>query len=152
MKPKLTEKGLKVRIIDGDEVRARYPAPLGFEVTDVTKNNLNIAEMAKESASEFDVVLIPVIAPYEEARAKVKDVLGKSLHFIYCEVPLEKVIQRDTKGLYGKSLKGEIKNMIGMSDKYPYQAPKNPQLVLNNLESVEICAEKLFNYVVKETL
>ena len=45
------------------------------------------------------------------------------------DVPLEVLIQRDTKGLYKKALAGEIKGFTGIDD--PYEAPLDPELVIH---------------------
>lgn len=149
-RPLLMSRGLKVRIIDGDEVRALYPAPLGFEVEDVLKNNLNIATMAKAAAQEFDVVLIPAIAPYESVRKTVKEVLKNDLHFIYCQVALDEVIRRDVKGLYGRASRGEIKNMIGMNEKYPYEVPLHAEIVINTQGNKEESVRALVDYITRK--
>ena len=46
------------------------------------------------------------------------------------QCPIEKLVERDVKGLYKKALAGEIKNFTGVSD--PYEAPLNPDLVLDS--------------------
>ena len=48
----------------------------------------------------------------------------------YVDCPLDKLAERDVKGLYKKALAGEIKNFTGVSD--PYEAPLNPELTLNS--------------------
>jgi adenylylsulfate kinase-like enzyme len=45
------------------------------------------------------------------------------------EVPLEVLIERDTKGLYKKALAGEIKGFTGIDD--PYEPPLDPELVIH---------------------
>jgi adenylylsulfate kinase len=60
--------------------------------------------------------------------------------FVRCS--LDKLVERDVKGLYKKALKGEIKSFTGVSD--PYEDPLNPELVLDSgLETVEESYEKL---------
>ncbi len=49
---------------------------------------------------------------------------------IFCECPLETLIERDVKGLYKKALSGEIKNFTGVSD--PYESPENPEVVIHS--------------------
>ncbi|NNC54547.1 MAG: adenylyl-sulfate kinase, partial [Pseudomonadales bacterium] len=51
---------------------------------------------------------------------------------IYVDVPLEVAESRDPKGLYKKARAGEIKNFTGIDD--PYEAPSNPEIVLNSAE------------------
>ena len=55
---------------------------------------------------------------------------------------IEKLSDRDVKGLYKKALAGEIKNFTGISD--PYEPPVNPDLVLDSsTETVEQSLGKL---------
>jgi adenylylsulfate kinase-like enzyme len=46
---------------------------------------------------------------------------------VYVECSIEKLTERDVKGLYQKALNGEIKNFTGVSD--PYEPPLNPEVV-----------------------
>ncbi len=43
---------------------------------------------------------------------------------------LEKLFERDAKGLYAKALKGEIPSFTGVSD--PYEEPLNPELLIES--------------------
>ena len=48
--------------------------------------------------------------------------------------------KRDTKGLYAKARKGEIKEFTGISS--PYEEPRKPDLKIETgLESIEDCVE-----------
>ncbi len=60
--------------------------------------------------------------------------------FVRCTI--DKLVERDVKGLYEKALKGEIKSFTGVSD--PYEEPHNPELIVDSsLETVEQSLEKL---------
>ena len=60
----------------------------------------------------------------------------------YMECTIEKLSERDVKGLYKKALAGEIKNFTGISD--PYEAPTKADLVLDSgKESVDESYQKL---------
>jgi adenylylsulfate kinase-like enzyme len=61
---------------------------------------------------------------------------------VYMKCSIEKLSERDVKGLYKKALAGEIKNFTGISD--PYEEPLNPELVLDSgTENVEQSLAKL---------
>jgi adenylylsulfate kinase-like enzyme len=52
---------------------------------------------------------------------------------IYVHATVEEIAaHRDPKGLYKKALAGEITGFTGVDD--PYEAPENPELVLDTLE------------------
>jgi adenylylsulfate kinase len=151
VKPLLEAQGKKVKILDGDDVRATYNDPIGFEYPDILRNNLHIVELAKLHRSEFDVILIPVIAPYEEIRTAVKSQLAPSYFLVYCNANVEVVSNRDTKGLYSKAQSGAIKNLVGVSTGFPYQVPILPDLVLDtkhdSSEGQQSCAQMLLAFI-----
>ena len=58
------------------------------------------------------------------------------------ECSIEECERRDPKGLYKKARNGEIPNFTGISA--PYEAPVNPEIVLNTEQSsVEACVLQL---------
>ena len=56
---------------------------------------------------------------------------------IYLKVPVDVLIQRDSKKLYSKAIKSEIKNVMGID--MEYEEPKNPDIEIENygLNTVE---------------
>ena len=128
---KLRQKNITVKVIDGDDVRNEFHQDLGFEFEDVKKNNLLIVELIKKYEKDFQVILVPVIAPYQRVRLQIKQALKDNLYLIYCDADLNTVIDRDVKGLYTKAKNGVIDNMIGFSRGYPYEKPQDPDLVLS---------------------
>ena len=63
---------------------------------------------------------------------------------MYIKCDRNTLIERDTKGLYKKALDGEIDNLIGFSDKIPYEEPSNPDLILEtNLITPDNAIERI---------
>jgi adenylylsulfate kinase-like enzyme len=65
---------------------------------------------------------------------------------VHVKASVEECARRDVKGLYEKAFKGEIKGFTGVDD--PYEAPKNPELVVDTEqhepeESARLIVEKL---------
>ena len=57
---------------------------------------------------------------------------------------IEILVQRDTKGLYQKYLRGEVKNMVGFD--LPYETPKQEHICVNTgVDGVEKCATKIID-------
>ena len=92
----LSEKGYKVEVIDGDSVRERDGKKLGFGTNDVWINNQRIAKLAMQKRKECDVVLIPVISPYEEIRQKIRKILEPNFHLIYLKVEID-TLKKETQ-------------------------------------------------------
>jgi adenylylsulfate kinase len=144
----LRDLGYTVRILDGDDVRERSHRHLGFSPEDIRENNRLIAELCREAMRENDVVLVPVISPFRDARAAAKAMLGSVAHEVYVRASVETVAQRDTKGLYAKASRGELQNLIGVDPRVPYEPPEAAELVLDTeREDAARSVERLVEYV-----
>jgi|TARA_B110000008_G_C16968226_1_gene562900 adenylylsulfate kinase len=142
--------GYKVHIIDGDDIRDNDSQKLGFEYKDVEINNNRIAKLCLESkANGLDLVIVPVISPYQEIRRKIRKMLEPDFHLVYLETDLDELVKRDTKGLYKLARAGVIKDLIGYSENNPYEIPSNPDLVINTNKEDLLSHSKdtLLNYV-----
>jgi adenylylsulfate kinase len=121
-----------VEVLDGDEVRPHLSAGLGFTRADRDVNVRRIGWVARLLASHGTVVLVPVIAPYAEARQAVReDHAAKGVPFaeVFVSTSLEVAEQRDVKGLYARARRGEISGMTGVDD--PYEQPATAELELD---------------------
>ena len=124
--------GYTVRIIDGDDIRDRDVEKLGFGRKDVEVNNLRIAKLCLDSKdSEFDLILVPVISPYDEVRKRTRSLLEPYYHLVYVETDIDSLKKRDTKGLYKAADQGLINNLIGYSEINPYDKPSDADFVIN---------------------
>ena len=81
----------------------------------------------------------------EEQRRIAESVISKEKFFLtYVMCDIETLIKRDTKGLYQKYLRGEVKNMVGFD--LPYEKPNCEQVCVDTQESsVEKCATKIID-------
>jgi adenylylsulfate kinase len=125
----LAERGADVEILDGDQVRTHLSAGLGFSRQDRETQVTRIGFVAELLARHGVIVLVPVIAPYADARDKVRahhDQHGSTLLQVHLSTPVEVCAERDVKGLYAKAFRGEISSMTGVDD--PYEIPENPDL------------------------
>jgi adenylylsulfate kinase-like enzyme len=126
------KKGYSVRIIDGDDIRDRDVEKLGFGCKDVEVNNLRIAKLCLDSKdSEFDLILVPVISPYDEVRKRTRSLLEPYYHLVYVEADIDSLKERDTKGLYKAADQGLINDLIGYSEINPYDKPSDADFVIN---------------------
>ena len=126
------KEGYSVRIIDGDDIRDRDVEKLGFGRKDVEVNNLRIAKLCLESKdSEFDLILVPVISPYDEVRKRTRSLLEPYYHLVYVETDIDSLKKRDTKGLYKAADQSLINDLIGYSEINPYDKPSDADFVIN---------------------
>ncbi len=128
----LRSKGLKVELLDGDEVRRWLSPEAGFTREDRERHLIRVAYVSKLLARNGVAVVASFVSPYRDVRAKIREIIeSESIPFIevYVKCSLEECIRRDPKGLYKKALRGEIKNMTGIND--PYEAPENPDVIVD---------------------
>jgi adenylyl-sulfate kinase len=138
----------RVLSIDGDSVRRTTSRDLGFTKADILENNARIVDACARQRAEADVILVPVIAPYEVAREAARRSLAPGFSEIYVSAPLTTLRSRDVKGLYAREARGEIDNLIGVSPSSPYEVPKSPELHIDTAsEEEETSIEKLHHFI-----
>src|SRR6478736_5007826 len=138
LKPRL-EKGRRVEILDGDEVRTHLSKGLGFSKEDRDTNIRRIGFVARLLARNGVVAIGAAISPYASTRDEVRAAAAKDgVQFVevHAHATIDALAARDVKGLYKKALAGEIGNFTGVSD--PYEAPASPDVqVRSDQESVD---------------
>jgi adenylylsulfate kinase len=137
----LRKRGRRVEILDGDEVRTNLSKGLGFSKEDRDTNIRRIGYVCRLLSRNGVIAISAAISPYREIRDEVRR--GHDRFFeVFVRCSLDKLVERDVKGLYKKALKGEIQSFTGVSD--PYEEPLNPELVIDSgTESVQESFEKL---------
>ena len=137
----LKKRGRRVEILDGDEVRTNLSKGLGFSKEDRDTNIRRIGYVCRLLSRNGVIAISAAISPYRDIRDEVRR--GHDRFFeVFVRCSLDKLVERDVKGLYKKALKGEIKSFTGVSD--PYEDPLNTELVLDSgIETVEESFEKL---------
>lgn len=149
--PILQERGKKVEVLDGDEVRENLSKGLGFSKEDRDTNIFRIGYVANLLARNGCVAITAAISPYSAVRDEVRKRCQAAFVEVYVEAPLEVVEERDTKGLYKKARAGIIKNFTGISD--PYEAPGKPEVVVHTgNESIEQSAKKILDFLAAREL
>ncbi len=124
---------------------------LGFSAEDRAENIRRIGEVAKLFADSGSIALTSFISPYikdrDIARASHKNAKPSGIDFIevYVDTPLELCEKRDPKGLYKQAraalAEGKGMKFTGVDD--PYEAPREPELVLKTAEhDVAACVGK----------
>jgi sulfate adenylyltransferase len=127
----LAERGdRRVSLLDGDLVRQLLSAGLTFSRADRDLNIARIGFVAAEIAGPGGIAICAPIAPYAEARARVRSMVSEVGDFllVYVATPLEVCEARDRKGLYAKARAGLI-DLTGISD--PYEEPADADLVVD---------------------
>ncbi|RLF08882.1 MAG: adenylyl-sulfate kinase [Thermoprotei archaeon] len=151
---KLRSMGLKVEMLDGDEVRKWLSPEAGFTREDRERHLRRVAYVSKLLARNGVAVIASFVSPYRKIRSEIRQIIeSENIPFIevYAKCSLQKCIERDPKGLYKKALAGEIKHFTGLDD--PYEEPENPEVTLDTENtSPKENAEKLLNYIKENIL
>lgn len=141
----LRRRGVKVEVLDGDEVREHLSKGLGFSREDRDTNVRRIGYVAKLLSRNGVVAITAAISPYRSTREEVRAMIGRFVE-VYVATPLEVCIARDVKGLYKKALAGEIQQFTGISD--PYEPPLNPELTIDTTgETPDQSAARVLAYL-----
>ncbi len=140
-------KGFKVFILDGDNVRNGLCKDLGFTEEERKENLRRVGEVAKLMLDAGLVVICAFISPCEEDRMAIKKIVGEHRFIeIFVNCTVEVCEERDVKGLYAKARKGIIPNFTGISA--PYEPPPLPDLeVCTSNETVEESAQKIIKLI-----
>lgn len=154
MEQQFRQRGFKVEVLDGDVIRTNLSKGLGFSKEDRDENIRRVGFVCNLLSRNGVIAIAACISPYreirEENRARIeKD--GAAFVEVFCRCPLEKLVERDVKGLYRRALAGEIPNFTGVSD--PYEEPLNPEVVVDTgTETPEESAHKILNYLLQAGL
>lgn len=145
----LLEHGRQVTLLDGDVVRTHLSQGLGFSKEDRDINIRRIGFVASEIVRHGGIAICAAVSPYRATRSDVRNLVGSD-HFIevFVDTPLEVCEARDTKGMYAKARRGEIKDFTGIDD--PYEPPEHPELTLDTVtHTPEENASRIVQYLLQ---
>lgn len=132
--------------LDGDALREIWGDNLGHTIEDRKKNADRICALCMFLDEQGINVISTVLSIFHEAQEWNRKKYSK-YYEVYLKVPLEELIRRDSKGLYGKALRGEMKNVVGIDIKFP--VPKKSDLVIKNYskKTIKKASEEIWNKI-----
>jgi sulfate adenylyltransferase len=134
----LLETGRQVTVLDGDVVRTHLSKGLGFDRADRDINIRRIGFVAAEIVRHGGVVICAAVSPYRSTRSDVRTMVGGDRFIeVFVDTPLAVCESRDTKGMYARARRGEIRGFTGIDD--PYEAPEHPEI---SIRTVGVTAEE----------
>ncbi len=137
----LWDNGYRSELLDGDEIRG-IVGTTGFGREDRRRHLLSAAYTAKLLNRHGVSVAAAFVSPHAEVRAEARKLIGRSFVEVFVDCPIFICMQRDPKGLYEKSRKGQIKGLTGVDD--PYEPPRSPEIIVHTAtEAVEVSARKI---------
>ena len=128
----LRKRDSKLEVLDGDIVRQNLSKGLGFSKEDRDTNIRRIGFVAAEIVRHGGTAVCAAVSPYRAVRDDVRAMVGKDRFVeVFVDTPLAVCEERDTKGMYAKARRGEIKAFTGIDD--PYEPPVAPEVVLDTV-------------------
>ena len=123
----LRHRGAKVESLDGDAIRDVLPTT-GFTRPERDAHIRRAGYLASRLERHGVNVLASFVSPYQASRQFVRG-LCRNFVEVYVSTPLDECERRDSKGLYAKARRGEIRQFTGIDD--PYEAPDAAELVID---------------------
>jgi adenylylsulfate kinase len=141
----LRGRGFKVELLDGDEVRKWLSPEAGFSREDRERHLRRVAYVSKLLARNGVAVIASFVSPYRNVRDEARRMVeSEGLKFVevYVKCSLEECMRRDSKGLYEKALRGEVRDMTGVQD--VYEEPSNPEVLVDSeRQDPDRCVEEI---------
>ncbi|MBU0765224.1 MAG: adenylyl-sulfate kinase [Bacteroidetes bacterium] len=143
----LNIRGHLTQVLDGDNIRMGISNDLGFSENDRYENIRRIAEVSKLFLNCGIITINCFISPTREIREMAGSIIGREDFIeVYLSASLEVCEQRDTKGLYTKARRGEIKNFTGIDS--PFEPPVNPAITIDSgILTIEETRQRLLELV-----
>lgn len=142
--------GLRVELLDGNQLRDWLSPGLGFSKQAREQHVLRVAHLARMLSNHGVWCIVAVIAPYRQLRRDCAEIVG-GLHEVFLDCPLEVLAARDTKDLYRRALSGELPNFTGVSD--TYEEPLEPFCHLRTDQAdVPSCCQRIMELLRQEQL
>ena len=144
----LHQRGVRVYVLDGDNIRTGLNRDLGLSPNDRRENIRRITEVARLMVDAGILVLAAFIAPYRDSREFIRDRMAGLPYFeCYVQCPLPVCEARDPKGLYRSSRSGTLTGMTGIDA--PYEEPENPDIVIQtDLCDLDSCVNRLIRFLI----
>ena len=121
---KLKEQHKNLCFIDGDEFRNILENDLGHNVTDREKNGWRVAKISNWLDSQKINVIASILSNFPEQQEYNRK-NNKKYYQIYVSVPIDILIQRDSKGIYSTR-----KDVVGLN--LPFHEPINSDHIFYN--------------------
>jgi adenylyl-sulfate kinase len=141
----LRARGVRIEVLDGDEVRTNLSKGLGFSKEDRDTNIRRIGYVCRLLSRNGVGAVSAAISPYSAVRDEVRHAVeqdGAKFIEVFVKCPIAVLAERDVKGLYQKALAGELQGFTGVSD--PYEEPIAPDVIVEtDREPVEFSLSKI---------
>jgi len=131
---RLQTHGRAAALLDGDELRTVFGGGAGHSRAERLALALQYSRLCELLAGQGLDVVCATISLFAEVHRRNRQHLGDRYLEVFVECPLEELIRRDQKGLYGATLDGAGGQVVGLDQRY--DRPEAPDLVLDNTHPI----------------
>lgn len=128
------QKGRKVVFLDGDRVRELFGNDLSYDMAGRRRNAERICRLCGFLDEQGIDVVCAILSVFPESRTWCRENIGDYFE-VFIDTPVEMLIARDPKGIYGRYLRGEIRDVAGLDLEFP--RPESPDLLITNTGSLQ---------------
>ncbi|MFN0116870.1 MAG: adenylyl-sulfate kinase [Elusimicrobiota bacterium] len=123
----LNKKNKSSVFLDGDELRDLFDQKSGYSVADRKKISFRNARLCKLLSDQGIDVVCATISMFKECQDWNRKNIARFKE-IYIKASIEVLRGRDKKKIYSRSLRGKMKNVMGVD--LPFDEPKNPDVII----------------------
>jgi adenylylsulfate kinase-like enzyme len=118
-----------VVLIDGDAIREVFGNDLGHSLEDRRRNADRICRLCKFLDDQGVNVVCAILSLFRESREWNRANL-RDYYEVFIDTPMDELIARDPKGIYGRYRSGQIRDVAGMDIEFP--RPDKADLLIRN--------------------
>jgi adenylylsulfate kinase len=142
------KRGLRVEILDGDEIRENLSPELGFSSKDRELNAKRVTYISQLLSRNGITTIVALVSPFRSIRDYARRIIGNHFVEVWVKCSVEACSKRDEKGMYKKAFEGSLTNLTGVQDSY--EAPVNSEVVIDTeFRSPEECVQQIMNALAK---
>ena len=141
LRDQLVGLGHHCELLDSGRIRQVLNRSLGFSREEIDQAMMRIAYECKLLNRNGVIVVVAAVSPYRDVRDRIRGDIGRFIE-VYCRCPMEVLLKRDEKDLFGRAERGEIQHVAGLNA--PYEEPIKPEVLCNtDTESPDACVAKI---------
>lgn len=130
----IQSRGATAVLLDGDEVRSLYGDDLGHDLESRRISSERISRLALFLDAQVSVTIVANISMFPNHRLACRE-KSRGYFEVFIDVPLSKLVERDSKGLYSKANSGILHNVAGVDLDFP--VPSEPNLIIRNTSTLD---------------
>jgi adenylylsulfate kinase len=140
--------GIKVELLDGDDIRQNLSPELGFSKEDRELNARRVTYISRLLSRNGITTIVALVSPFRSIRQHARSIIGKHFIEVWVKCSIEACSKRDVKGLYRKAYERTVTNLTGVQDSY--EPPLNSEVVIDTeFHDPNECVQQIIAFLAK---